>query len=421
MSKVLKQKQIDILLMGIFRWDGSYSSISIALAKEFARHNRVFYINHPNSVKDILSNNGAIHEAANRSLSRSSFQEIHDQLIIVDPPLSLPVNWLPDGAFYDWMARYNYRLTDQCIQQTIKKYQIKDFIYINCFDPYVTYRLPSALRPLLTIYQSVDDISQSDYTVKHGPRLEIKAIQAADITLVTSTELHRLQSAYSSQVHILNNAADTRIFRRALEEEFPRPKELQKIKGPIIGYMGNLDNMRVNYDLLKQVAETHQDKTLVLIGPINNNQYLELGLDKMPNVIFTGGKPIEELPRYLKYFDCALIPFHCNTLTRSIYPLKINEYLAAGKAVVSTNFSEDISGFKEHIFLAANESDFVARIDQAIAHNTETIISERLAVAQSNTWAARVAQFWQIIKQALEGKGLALETDRKANYQKTEE
>jgi len=138
-----------------------------------------------------------------------------------------------------------------------------------------------------------------------------------------------------------------------------------------------------------------------MVGPLNNTIYKEIGLDQMPNVIFTGGKSIEALPPYLRYFDCAIIPFNCNTLTKSIYPLKINEYLAAGKAVISTNFSPDIEGFKSQLFLANTDDEFVQMIDPAVAESTEQQIASRLATAKTNTWRARIEQFWDFVNPRL--------------------
>ena len=141
---------------------------------------------------------------------------------------------------------------------------------------------------------------------------------------------------------------------------------------------------------------------------MNSNDYIEHGLDKIPNVIFTGGKHITELPAFLQHFDMTLIPFLLNKLTKSIYPLKINEYLAAGKPVVSTSFSEDIRGFAKDIYIAQNHDEFVQLIDRAIAENTETKMQERYATAASNTWEERVKQFWEIVNRTLEQKGIGL-------------
>ena len=124
-------------------------------------------------------------------------------------------------------------------------------------------------------------------------------------------------------------------------------------------------------------------------------------LDTLPNVILTGRKDIQDLPQYVKFMDVAIIPFRCNKLTKSIYPLKINEYLAGGRAVVSTNFSEDIRGFKDVIYLADNEAEFMQQINKAIAENSDEKVAERRQVAESNTWTARVKQVWEIVDKHL--------------------
>jgi glycosyltransferase involved in cell wall biosynthesis len=91
------------------------------------------------------------------------------------------------------------------------------------------------------------------------------------------------------------------------------------------------------------------------------------------------------------------VPFKKNILTKSIYPLKINEYLAAGKPVIATGFSEDIYSFKNVIHIAENDEEFVYAIDKAITENSQEMIKARMQVAQQNTWTSRVKQFWEII------------------------
>ncbi len=393
--------------MAIFRWDGPYSSTSISLAKTFSKTNRVFYINHPYTYRDYY---GLLKGSENKQLRESlkkgnpiyeKDEQLSDNFTAITPPLTLPINFFPKGSIYNAFAKFNNKKVEDTIRQTIVDHNIQQYIFINCFNPFFVPTLPKELQPALNIYQCVDDISQSEYLANHGVYLENKAIEKADLTLTTSTELFRLKSAYTNNIQMLHNAADIKGFQQALTENYPRPKELEGIDTPIIGYIGNLDEIRINYGLLKKIAETHIDKTMVLIGPINNTQYKTIGLDQLPNVRFLGKKKVEELPAYLKYFDCAIIPFAYNKLTKSIYPLKINEYLAAGKAVVSTTFSEDIKSFSEAIFLTKTEEEFVATVDNALRSNNAENIQKRTAVAATNTWESRVEQFWDIVEEQM--------------------
>ncbi len=395
----------DLIIMAIFRWKGPYSSTSIALSKAFSKSNRVFYINHPYTWRDYY---GLLKAPEYRQLRNQlkKGQPIYEKeatlsenFTSVIPPLMLPINFLPKGRLYNSLASRNNKKVTNTIRKTIVDHNIQQYIFINCFDPFYVPVLPADLRPALNIYYCVDDISQSEYLADHGTYLEREAIRRADLTLTTSSELYRMQSAFAKKIALLPNAADVNHFRQAAERDLPQPNELADLPpGPIIGFVGNLDEQRIDYSLLKKTALAHPDKQWVLIGPLNNSTYKTIGLDRLPNVHFTGKVDMALLPQYLRYFDCAIIPFACNALTASIYPLKINEYLAAGKAVVSTAFSADIKQFKDHIFLAKSEEEFIAAIDQAIVANGEADIRNRLAEATKNSWDARVAAFWQLIK-----------------------
>ncbi len=402
-------KGLDLVYFTLFPWENPYSSVSLSFTKEFAKHNRVFYINHPYSIKDFVTNMGDDLVKTRRAdllKNQMRYESIKDldNVIAVHPPLTLPINWLPNGMLYEQFSAYNNKIILKTIKKVIDDYQLKDFIYLNCFNPFFAGVLPKDFGQLLSIYQCIDDMTQEKYTARHGARLEQSVMGKADAVTVTSTELYNLYEQFNPNTHIVHNAVDISIYKKVHEVQFPRPKEIATIKNKIIGFIGNMDKDRINYKLMKKIAQGHRDKTLLLIGPINNTEYKEIGLDKEPNVIFTGSKNIHDLPPYVQHIDCAIIPFACNTLTKSIYPLKINEYLAGGRAIVSTTFSEDIKSFSDNIYLAANEEEFVQLIDRAIQENSPQKLAERVEVAMQNTWASRVKQVWEIVDQSLAKK-----------------
>ncbi|RMG81535.1 MAG: glycosyltransferase family 1 protein, partial [Bacteroidetes bacterium] len=391
-------------------WENAYSSVSLSFTREFSKNNRVFYINMPWSVKDFWNHKNEPLAKARRpfllknKMRYERIEELPDQVVAVHPPLTIPVNFLPNGALYKTLRAYNDRLIVRTIEKVIADYNIKDYIYLNCYNPYCAGTLPKRLKPLLNIYQCIDDMTQEAYTARHGARLEEEVIAAADLVFVTSKNLHRLKSPLNPHTHILHNAADLSIFSEAREKSLPRPPEIAHVRGKMIGFTGNMDPNRVDYSLLKKIACRHTDKTLVLVGPINNEEYKTVGLDQLPNVIMTGGKHIRELPAFLQHFDVTIIPFRKNTLTASIYPLKINEYLATGKPVVSTDFSEDIRGFGDVIYLAPDDDAFLHEIDRAIVEDNTERAGNRVTKAAENTWTERVRQFWEIVEARLEMK-----------------
>jgi len=392
----------DIVIMTLFRSDNPYSSVSYCLAEEWAKKHRVLYVNHPYSFKDALQllrdKQSPFRKALLRlALGQMVIREEAPNLTVIQPPLTLPVNWLPPGTLYNLLHAMNNRIVQRCVQKMIKQRQISHFLFYNCYNPFFLPTLPKDTGVAANVYHCIDDISQNPYTEKHGLRLEHQAMAKADLTLTTSSTLKALKEPYAKHIALLHNAADVSLFSKVHTEQYPLPAELLGRTQPTIGFVGNLDELRVDYKLVKQVAEHHSDKTILLVGPVNSPEPEALGLDRMPNVVFTGPKNIKDLPQYLQHIDVALIPFRINTLTKSIYPLKINEYLSAGKAVVSTSFSDDIRGFSPVIYLAADNKHFIQLINQALQEDGADKRAERTAAAAHNTWAARAGQLWQLV------------------------
>ena len=438
---------MDIVFFTLFRTDNPYSSISLSMAKELAKTSRVFYVNHPYSLKDLVTGllrgdkmlRSRLPWLLTGRVRYESVETIPKNFVAAQPPLTLPINWLPKGRVYDFFQKINNGIILRAIRKTLRDHDVSNYVYINCYDTFFAGFLPKEMGATLSIYHCIDDITQNPYTAKHGLDLENEAVRNADVTLVTSTKLKKLKEAAFVQPHPrplphwegrcrafredttvfvssplpmgeglgvgLNgrivtffNAADVAVFQKVISEKYPRPAELEGRTGKVIGFIGNLDELRIDYVLLKKIALAHPDKTLLLVGPLNSSEPKMIGLDKMPNVIFTGSRRLEELPPLLQFMDCVLIPFLCNTLTESIYPLKINEYLAAGKPVVSTSFSEDIRSFADCIYLAESRADFINLIDEAIFENDLGLVQRRFERANSNTWEARIRQFWEIVE-----------------------
>jgi teichuronic acid biosynthesis glycosyltransferase TuaH len=398
----------DIIFFALARWDGPYSSTAYSLAKALSKHTRVFFVDNPFTIKDLIIHRHSAQIAVRRNaLWKGKDLFLHPDknypdLVVVTPRVTLSINWLPPGRVYDFFSKINDYALSAAINETCESFAIKKYILVNSFNPLFGRFLDLSQKPALTIYQSVDNISHSSYIRKHGPALEKQAIQVADFTIVTSSELQRLKSAISDDVHLIPNAANTVFFNKAVTEPLEKPKELQDIPPgkKIICYTGNICH-RLDYDLLIKVATHHPDRILLMVGPFANDQYKTSGLAALPNVIFTGRKSMEELPAYLKHADCCIIPFLCNELTKSIYPLKINEYLSAGKPVVSTAFSVDIRSFKSVSYISENHDEFVADVETAIQGDTPDQILQRVNFSSGNTWSSRAHHFIDLTQKYL--------------------
>jgi teichuronic acid biosynthesis glycosyltransferase TuaH len=401
----------DLIILALPRWDGLYSSTAYSLAKELSRHTRVFYVDNPFTLKDYISQGKTenILKRRNALLYGTDAFAIPDpafpDLITVTPRLVLPINWLPPGKIYNFLSHRNDGIIFQVFEQLIKKYAVKRFVFINSFNPLFGKYFPKRFKPALRLYHCVDDISKSEYISKHGTYLESEMVKKADLTLVTSMELKKLKSKESPEVYYHPNAADVELFQKALGN-LPKPVEMITVPeaSKVIFYMGNICH-RLDYELLQKIVLNNPDKYLVMVGPRTNDNYKKAGLDRQSNVIFTGRKNLEELPAFIKYSHCCIIPFLCIPLTKSIYPLKINEYLSAGKPVVTTNFSEDIAKFAGIAQVSASHEDFLLNIDKAIATDSPEKAAERTRYAAGNNWKARAIELIEIVNSKIKNYG----------------
>jgi glycosyltransferase involved in cell wall biosynthesis len=393
----MKEKHIDIICFSISRTDAPISSPGFSLAKEFSKTHRVFYIEHPHSLKDLLTEWNTKEISKRRKCwfgNSSPFRSFSPNLTIVTAPLTLPINFLPDGRLYKWLAGLNDRVMFGLIRKLKAEFKIDDYIFINFFDPFFCRQLPADIRPGKFVYQSMDAISEVPYTARHGVRLENEIITRADVTICTSTGLLELHKAKSPNVFLLPNGVDGEVFsNRAL----PKPIEFAEEIRPVIGYIGSIE-YRMDFVLLKTVVQMLPSYFFYFIGPVYEKGQDVDELRNCENVRFAGSKRFNDLPAYLQHFSAAIIPFKRNALTANIYPLKINEYLMAGTPVVSTNFSPDIISFMPQVYIAESAQDFARQLTRAVAENDRQKVEARIAMAKENTWEVRARQFFDILE-----------------------
>ncbi|WP_235954590.1 glycosyltransferase [Cyclobacterium salsum] len=399
-------KQLPIVMTSMSRWDGDFSSASWSLAKTFAQNQVVIYVDYPFTLIDFIRERKKTHLKARIPAllygknCLTPLTEYHTNLFALTPPLMLPINWLPPGKLYRLLAGWNNRRLSKSIQKGLLKLTITDFIFFNSFNPLYLSSLPKRFTPKAFVYQSRDNIRALEpYLRKHGSYLEIEAVKNARLSLATSRLLQKdLEQLSGENVAYFPNAADFNLFKSAFENKIPLPDELKNLPRPIIGYTGNICH-RIDYELLKGICENNPEKSMVLVGPRNHWGHTNVDLDKLPNLHFTGPKKIEQLPSYLAHFDVLILPFLCNEVTRSIYPLKINEYLASGKPIVATPFSEDIQSFSPLIRLEKDALSFSRTITEELESDTPQKGLQRYQEASKNTWEGRVSLFWELLNQ----------------------
>jgi teichuronic acid biosynthesis glycosyltransferase TuaH len=175
------------------------------------------------------------------------------------------------------------------------------------------------------------------------------------------------------------------------------PTDIQKIPSLKIGYVGALLGLRLDIDLLYEIASKRPDWSMILVGP-EDESFEKSNLHHLPNVFFLGSKLPNELPAYINEFDICLNPQIISQVTIGNYPRKIDEYLAMGKPVIATSTPFMEAVFSEHTYLGKNSDEYIFLIEKAVTENNNEKRAERKRFAGEHTWENSVQLIYEAIK-----------------------
>jgi glycosyltransferase involved in cell wall biosynthesis len=228
-------------------------------------------------------------------------------------------------------------------------------------------------------------------------RIESQSSGLFDFIFASSRSQFEKRKNLNKNVFFVPNAVDFDLFNQSLSSKLPAHRDLQGIPVPRIGYVGTLC-LRLDYDLLKKIGRSHPEWSLVMIGVVDNyvpkDQIEEL--KGFPNIFILPQKPHEEIPGFLSQFDIGIIPFKVDSITQTMNPLKMYEYMAVGLPIVSTDLPE-ARPFSEVIRISKTHEEFVNLIENELRTNSQEKIQRRIEIAKENSWEKRADQISQII------------------------
>jgi len=245
------------------------------------------------------------------------------------------------------------------------------------------------------IYDCNDHHLSFALTPPWAERYFVSTCRRADrIVCVSASLAETIPPASRGKVLVIGNGVE---YARFAGNAAPAEALLQFRPRPILLFVGAIYEW-IDFDLLAQVAVSHPDKILVLIGPVA--RFLLTEMEKLlhvPNVKYLGEIPYDHLPAYLAAADVGLMPFIKTQHTQVVNPGKLYLYLAAGKPVVSTAVSPELMALANEIFLAEDATTFVAQIDRALAAAT-TGVEARRQVAAANDWQEKTRQMVDLLE-----------------------
>ncbi len=251
------------------------------------------------------------------------------------------------------------------------------------------------------IYDCYDEytLNANDAPQEKATVLEKKLLEKSSIVFVTARKLLQKARAVNPNSFLVFNGARVDYFSRAVLEQPPKPADLQRISGPIIGYVGLIRDW-IDFDLLEQVVKANSQYTFVFVGPQAPNVQAQVQkLKRFQNVYFLGPKPFAEVFKYVHGFDVAIIPNRRTKFNESVVPYKLFEYLAAGKVVVATKTCEDFAiDFKDYVLLADSAESFSQQLSKALTID-EVQKRKNFEFGRLQSWENRVEQMMNILKE----------------------
>ena len=383
-----------IIYFGPEPWDGMWRNRH-QLMTRLARHNRVVYVEPPVMLRAAFRR--FFGGGANVPRSSGRRVTVHESGVLVyySPwwtPLTgrAPFEELSTSTFIRFLRRC-CEIGERC----------QPIIWLS--RPHM-HRFIGKMREKLCIYHVVDEYTAYagiDSITRDWLRQQEQIVaRRADAVVVVTPALMESKSLYNERTYLIPNAVDFAAYANAQEAA---PEDLAAMEKPVIGFTG-LVSVRLDFSLIQDAAEARPGWSFVFVGAINDTECRDelQALERLKNVHFLGVKPIGLMPAYLQHFDVCTIPYAADDSAANASPLKLYEYSAVGRPIVTTNFAA-ARAFPGHLRRVTTAAEFVHACEEALSLEIgASELVENRSFAEQNTWDDRVDNIGDIMRKHIE-------------------
>jgi glycosyltransferase involved in cell wall biosynthesis len=246
------------------------------------------------------------------------------------------------------------------------------------------------------VYYCIDDYAAfAQMDAKRIQKLDDDLARRADIVFVSSTSLLEGKRGLAHQLEYSPHGVDFELFSKAQDPTTEVAPAARNLKHPVIGYFGSIAH-HTNLEMIEEMARARPAWTFMLIGMASVDTS---SLAVLPNVVLPGPQRYETLASWAKVFDAAIIPYRPWFALHSS-SLKVREYLAAGKPVVTVSTPE-IERYKDVITIAANTAEFLVALDRALETDSPEARLARLDAVKDSTWEGCAARAFNCVSKAV--------------------
>ena len=373
---------------GVDWWYHNRGHYDLQMAREFAMHVPVVYINSIGMRVPRVGEGRMFFRRVARKLGslRRGMVRIRDRFWVASP-ITLPAG-LGAGLNQGALARQARRLARRAGMS-------RPLVWVAC-PPAAA--VLDRLDPAGVVYQRTDrfeDFKNVDRARITGFDRTLKA--RADVTLFCSSLLMEHECDACRHAAFVDHGCDYDVFEAAGRDAASEPADVAPIPRLRIGFVGGIDAHTFDPDLFVEVARAAPDLHFVMVGGCS----LPDGWCDLPNVHLLGQRPYEQVAAYMAACDVLIMPWNNSPWIQACNPVKLKEYLAVGRPIVTTPFHE-LKHYDGYVRVATDAASFVAAVRAALAEPAD---SDRLrSRARDHTWTAKATR----VIDALADRGIVL-------------
>lgn len=388
-GSVMSQSPLDVICFGGEDWwYHNRGHIDMQLARRFARRGTTVYINSIVMQKPTLKRATGGGKSFSQKLVRKAKSIMRgvrrtDAGFWAFSPLSLPVH------HNRWLRPINSSLLSAQIGIMSRRLGIRrPLVWVAC--P-AACELAIRMDKVALVYQRTDRMEEypnvDGQTIRQYDQVLKKH---ADLTLFVNRSLYDQEQNQCRKAMYLDHGVDFELFG-AGEGNASVPEEMKDLKGPIVGFFGGIDNHTSDIPFWEKLVALMPECTFVLVGRASSDVS---ELECKPNVRLLGQKPYEDIPKYGRCFDVAIMVWHQNEWIQGCNPIKLKEYLALGKPVVSTPFPQ-LEYFNDVTYQGATPEQFAESIRRALSENNLERVQARRDKIKDDTWDSKAELVFQ--------------------------
>lgn len=382
-------ERFDILMFGGEDWwYHNRGHTDMQLIRRFASKGVSLYVNSIVMAKPRFGQTRKLFQKVSRKVKSilNGLQKT-DEGFWVYSPFSLPIQ------HNEWLKPINEKMLDVQIRYAMRRIRMcLPLVWVVCPT---ACDLALKMKRTKLVYQRTDCFEAFPGVDRLLVEILDRKLKAAsDITVYVNHSLYQKEKQQCRNAFFLDQGVNYDMFANT-DQNLKPPEELRGIPRPIAGFIGSLDDCNPDIEFLANVAKLLPEVSFVVVGKAQCDCTV---LTSQSNVYMLGQKVYQRIPEFGRCFDVAILPLKQSQWTDAANPLKLKEYLALGKPVVATPFSE-LENYLDVVYQAGTTSEFAQCIQKAIVENHPNLTMKRREKVKNSSWDKKaemvIEKIWQ--------------------------